>query len=168
MKTYDIILIGTGQATGTILPSLLEMKLSIAVIEPDKVGGTCINWGCTPTKTLVASARAAHVARRGADYGLDIDDVNALTLVGNLAVGVPETPGTAKYDLIDDNIINTADLDKWRLPFEVNVLGSVGLCQEVIPLMREQGGGSIVMINSIIIRNPMPTMVDYAASKGEL
>ena len=64
MKTFDIILIGTGQATGTILPGLLGMKLSIAVIESDKVGGTCVNWGCTPTKTLVASARAAHVARR--------------------------------------------------------------------------------------------------------
>jgi pyruvate/2-oxoglutarate dehydrogenase complex dihydrolipoamide dehydrogenase (E3) component len=51
------------------------MKLSIAVVESDKVGGTCVNWGCTPTKTLVASARAAHVARRGADYGVETGDV---------------------------------------------------------------------------------------------
>ena len=56
MKTYDIILIGTGQATGTILPELLKKKLKIAVIESDRTGGTCVNWGCTPTKTLVASA----------------------------------------------------------------------------------------------------------------
>ena len=74
MKTYDIILIGTGQATGTILPALINMKLSIAVVESSKVGGTCVNWGCTPTKTLVASARAAHVARRGRDFGVDISD----------------------------------------------------------------------------------------------
>ncbi len=70
MKQYDIILIGTGQATGTILPELLKMKLQIAVVESDKVGGTCVNWGCTPTKTFVASARAAHMARRGSDFGV--------------------------------------------------------------------------------------------------
>ncbi|MBT3276078.1 MAG: FAD-dependent oxidoreductase, partial [Spirochaetales bacterium] len=74
MKTYDIILIGTGQATGTILPVLLKKELSVAVIEADRVGGTCVNWGCTPTKTLVASARAAHVAGRGGDFGINIDN----------------------------------------------------------------------------------------------
>ena len=74
MKTYDYIIIGTGQATGTILPALLDRKYSIAVVESDQVGGTCVNWGCTPTKTLIASARAAHVARRGRDFGVDILD----------------------------------------------------------------------------------------------
>jgi pyruvate/2-oxoglutarate dehydrogenase complex dihydrolipoamide dehydrogenase (E3) component len=74
MKTYDIIIIGTGQATGTILPELLNMKLKIAVVESDKVGGSCVNWGCTPTKTLIASARAAHMARRGSDFGIDVTD----------------------------------------------------------------------------------------------
>ncbi|MDA3852447.1 MAG: mercuric reductase [Spirochaetaceae bacterium] len=72
MKTYDIIIIGTGQATATILPELLNMKLKIAVVESDKVGGSCVNWGCTPTKTLIASARAAHMARRGSDFGIDV------------------------------------------------------------------------------------------------
>ncbi len=71
MKSYDVIIIGTGQATGTILPELLENKLSIAVIEGDRVGGTCVNWGCTPTKTMVASARAAHMASRGTDFGVN-------------------------------------------------------------------------------------------------
>jgi pyruvate/2-oxoglutarate dehydrogenase complex dihydrolipoamide dehydrogenase (E3) component len=75
LKTYDIIIIGTGQATGTILPELLNMKLKIAVVESDKVGGTCVNWGCTPTKTLIASARAAHMARRGSDFGIDVTDI---------------------------------------------------------------------------------------------
>ncbi len=74
MKTYDVILIGTGQATGTILGELLQRKLKIATIESDRVGGTCVNWGCTPTKTLIASARAAHVARRGADFGVQTAD----------------------------------------------------------------------------------------------
>jgi len=70
MKTYDIILIGTGQATGTILPELLKRDLTVAVAESDRVGGSCVNWGCTPTKTLIASARAAHMARRGKDFGI--------------------------------------------------------------------------------------------------
>ncbi len=74
MKRYDIILIGTGQATGTILPELLKMKLKIGIVESDKTGGTCVNWGCTPTKTLIASARAAHMARRGQDFGVEIKD----------------------------------------------------------------------------------------------
>lgn len=74
MKKYDIILIGTGQATGTILPELLNMNFNIGIVESDKTGGTCVNWGCTPTKTLIASARAAHIARRGRDFGVEIRD----------------------------------------------------------------------------------------------
>lgn len=72
MKKYDIIIIGTGQATGTILGTLLEQKKSIAVIEADRVGGSCVNWGCTPTKTLIASARAAHMIHRGSDFGIEV------------------------------------------------------------------------------------------------
>ncbi len=71
MKSYDVILIGTGQATGTILPDLLKEKLSIAIIEEDRVGGSCVNWGCTPTKALVASARVARMVRRSGDFGID-------------------------------------------------------------------------------------------------
>ena len=47
----------------------------VALIERDLIGGTCVNTGCTPTKTLVASAYAAHVARRGADYGFSAGDI---------------------------------------------------------------------------------------------
>jgi pyruvate/2-oxoglutarate dehydrogenase complex dihydrolipoamide dehydrogenase (E3) component len=50
MNRYDLILIGTGQATGTILPKLIDMKLKIAVIEGDRVGGTCVNWGALRQK----------------------------------------------------------------------------------------------------------------------
>ena len=64
--------------------------------------------------------------------------------------------------------IDSADLDKWRQPFEVNVLGTLRLTQQVIPLMKKQGGGSIVMINSMVIRDVLPTMADYAASKAAL
>ncbi len=74
MKNYDVIIIGTGQATGTILPTLLAMKKSVAIVEGDRTGGSCVNWGCTPTKALVASARNAHMIRRSQDFGIQVSD----------------------------------------------------------------------------------------------
>ncbi|MFW6231511.1 MAG: mercuric reductase [Spirochaetota bacterium] len=74
MNEYDIILIGTGQATGTMLPVFLEMGKKVATIEKSRVGGTCVNWGCTPTKTLVAGARAAHMVGRAGDFGIEVSD----------------------------------------------------------------------------------------------
>jgi NAD(P)-dependent dehydrogenase (short-subunit alcohol dehydrogenase family) len=61
-----------------------------------------------------------------------------------------------------------SDVEKWRDAFEVNVIGTLTLTQRVVALMKEQGSGSIVMINSQVIREVMPTMGDYAASKGAL
>src|SRR5256884_2856364 len=67
---YDVIVIGTSQG-GRLLPvALAEAGRKVALIERDHVGGTCVNVGCTPTKTMVASARVAYLARRGADYGV--------------------------------------------------------------------------------------------------
>ena len=70
MKKYDVIWIGTGQASGSIVPRLSQAGKTIALIEGGRVGGSCVNYGCTPTKTIVASARAAHMARRGSDFGV--------------------------------------------------------------------------------------------------
>jgi pyruvate/2-oxoglutarate dehydrogenase complex dihydrolipoamide dehydrogenase (E3) component len=75
MKEYDHIIIGTGQATGTLLGRLIATGESIAVLEGGKVGGSCINYGCTPTKTLVASARAIHMAQRGREFGFNAGPV---------------------------------------------------------------------------------------------
>ncbi len=75
METFDHIILGTGQATGTLLARLIPTGDAIAVIEGDRVGGSCVNYGCTPTKTLVASARAAHMARRGPFYGVETGPV---------------------------------------------------------------------------------------------
>ena len=75
MKTYDHIIIGTGQATGTLLGQLIPTEESIAVIEGYKVGGSCVNYGCTPTKALVASARAIHVAKRGKVFGFNAGSI---------------------------------------------------------------------------------------------
>jgi pyruvate/2-oxoglutarate dehydrogenase complex dihydrolipoamide dehydrogenase (E3) component len=68
-ERFDHVLVGTGQATATLIAGLPD-DASIAVIEGGHVGGTCVNDGCTPTKTLIASAKVAHQARRAPDYGL--------------------------------------------------------------------------------------------------
>src|SRR5262245_40187191 len=73
MPNYDAIVIGTGQAGPALTRRLVAAGWKVAVIERKLCGGTCVNTGCTPTKTLIASAYAAHVARRASDYGVTID-----------------------------------------------------------------------------------------------
>src|SRR5688572_32038220 len=68
-ERYDAIVIGAGQAGPALCARLDKEGLKTALIERKLLGGTCVNVGCIPTKTLVASARAAHVARRGGEYG---------------------------------------------------------------------------------------------------
>jgi len=71
--SYDAIIIGTGQAGPSLAARLANAGMKVAVIERKLFGGTCVNTGCIPTKTMVASAYAAHVARRGAEYGVVIN-----------------------------------------------------------------------------------------------
>jgi len=73
--SYDAIIIGTGQAGPTLAKRLTSAGMKVAVIERGKFGGTCVNTGCIPTKTMVASAYAAHLARRGAEFGFAGGDV---------------------------------------------------------------------------------------------
>ena len=68
--TFDAIVIGTGQGGGPLSTALGGAGMKTAIIERSYVGGSCINYGCTPTKTMVASARVAHLVRRGLDYGV--------------------------------------------------------------------------------------------------
>ncbi|WP_315386050.1 FAD-containing oxidoreductase [uncultured Stenotrophomonas sp.] len=68
-RAFDAIIIGTGQAGPALAGRLHAAGMQVAIIERHYVGGTCVNTGCKPTKTLVASAYAAHTARRGAEYG---------------------------------------------------------------------------------------------------
>src|SRR5205809_7809029 len=72
MDDHDAIIIGTGQSGPSLARRLVAAGQKIAVIERKLFGGTCVNTGCTPTKTLVASAYAAYLARRAADYGVTI------------------------------------------------------------------------------------------------
>lgn len=76
MTRYDAIIVGAGQAGPPLASRLTEAGMRVALIERDRVGGTCVNVGCTPTKTLVASARAAHIARRAADFGVGVGSVS--------------------------------------------------------------------------------------------
>jgi pyruvate/2-oxoglutarate dehydrogenase complex dihydrolipoamide dehydrogenase (E3) component len=69
-KTYDAIIIGTGQAGPFLAARLAAAGMKVAIIERKLFGGTCVNTGCTPTKTMIASAHAAHMVRRAADFGV--------------------------------------------------------------------------------------------------
>ena len=74
-RHYDAIVIGAGQAGVPLSTTLARAGWKTALIEREHVGGTCINEGCTPTKTMVASGRIAYLARRGADYGVQTGPV---------------------------------------------------------------------------------------------
>ncbi len=69
-RQYDAIIIGSGQGGGPLSTALVAAGRKTALVERQYVGGTCINYGCTPTKTMVASAREAYLARRSSDYGV--------------------------------------------------------------------------------------------------
>ncbi|MET0222594.1 MAG: FAD-containing oxidoreductase [Tardiphaga sp.] len=72
-RRFDAIIVGAGQAGPSLAGRLSAAGKTVALVERHLFGGTCVNTGCKPTKTLVASAYAAHLARRGADYGVMID-----------------------------------------------------------------------------------------------
>ncbi len=72
-RRFDTVVIGTGQAGPSLAARLAAAGRKVAIIERKRFGGTCVNNGCIPTKTLVASAYAAHLARRSAEYGVMLD-----------------------------------------------------------------------------------------------
>lgn len=72
-REFDAIIVGAGQAGPSLAGRLTDAGMTVAIIERKLFGGTCVNTGCMPTKTLIASAYAAHLARRGADYGVVCD-----------------------------------------------------------------------------------------------
>jgi pyruvate/2-oxoglutarate dehydrogenase complex dihydrolipoamide dehydrogenase (E3) component len=76
MRSFDAIIIGAGQAGPALAGRLNDAGLSVAIVERHHVGGTCVNTGCRPTKTLVASAYAIHTAQRGAEYGFSAGAVD--------------------------------------------------------------------------------------------
>jgi pyruvate/2-oxoglutarate dehydrogenase complex dihydrolipoamide dehydrogenase (E3) component len=107
-ERYDAIILGAGQAGVPLAMALAGAGWKTALVESQHVGGTCINEGCTPTKTMVASARVAHLARRAADYGV---------LTGAVSVDMAQVR-QRKRDIVDsfrsgsrDRLENTDGLD---------------------------------------------------------
>jgi len=79
-SAFDAIVIGAGQAGPPLAGRLTGARMKVAVIERARFGGTCVNTGCTPTKTLVATARVAHLARRARDYGVMVEGAVSVDL----------------------------------------------------------------------------------------
>src|SRR5947208_9150976 len=101
IESFDAIVIGTGQAGPPLAVRLAQSGRKTAILERSRFGGTCVNTGCIPTKTLIASARAAYVARRAADFGVKID--------GAVRVDMPRVK--ARKDLVVAQ--STAGVQKW-------------------------------------------------------
>ena len=70
MKTYDAIVIGSGQGGVPLATNLADLGWRVALIEKGQLGGSCINYGCTPTKSMISSARIAHYARVAPEFGI--------------------------------------------------------------------------------------------------
>ncbi len=98
---YDVIVIGTSQG-GRLLPiAFAKAGRKVALIERDHVGGTCVNVGCTPAKTMVASARVAYLARRGVDYGVHTGPISVdLQAIRQRKQGIVEGARSAFESLI--------------------------------------------------------------------
>src|SRR5215469_3020875 len=91
MKKFDAIIIGSGQAGPSLAGRLTAAGMSVAFVERKLFGGTCVNTGCTPTKTMIASAYAAQMARRAAEYGITL---------GNASIGVDMSAVIARREAI--------------------------------------------------------------------
>lgn len=100
-KAFDAIIIGAGQAGPSLAGRLTAAGMSVALIERKLIGGTCVNTGCTPTKTLVASAYAAHLARSSASYGV--------TIPGDIKVDMKAVK--ARKDAVSGN--SRGNLEAW-------------------------------------------------------
>src|SRR4030081_58221 len=72
---YDAIVIGSGQAGNPLSQKLADQGWTVALIEKEHLGGTCVNTGCTPTKTMIASAQVAHYARNAGTWGIHTEKV---------------------------------------------------------------------------------------------
>jgi len=75
-RERDVVVIGAGQAGGPLAGALARSGRRVTLIEKTHLGGTCVNEGCTPTKTMIASARVAHLARRAQEYGVHLGEVS--------------------------------------------------------------------------------------------
>ncbi len=125
----------------------------------------------TPANLESVAAEVRALGRRALEVPTDIakpDDCANLVARAEAEFGRVDVLVNNAYHPGHYQLFEKSDLQKWRAPLETNVLGSLGLTQQVVPLMKRQGGGSVVMVNSMIVRDVLPTMASYAASKAAL
>ena len=141
---YQAIVIGSGQGGNPLCAALAGAGLRTALVERKHVGGTCINEGCTPTKTMVASAHVAYLARRGADYGVQCGD-------GNIRIDM-ERVRQRKREIIDSfrngiqsRIEKTANLEL--------IFGEASFTGPKSVLVKLSGGGQRVLTGERIFIN---------------
>jgi pyruvate/2-oxoglutarate dehydrogenase complex dihydrolipoamide dehydrogenase (E3) component len=129
-RTYDALVIGTGQAGPSLAARLAAAGQSVCIVERARFGGTCVNAGCTPTKAMVASAYAAHMARRAGEYGVQ--------------VAGPVTVDMAKVKARKDEIVakSSGGLESW-LRSLANVTVLKGHARFTAPDAVEVGGVAI-------------------------
>jgi pyruvate/2-oxoglutarate dehydrogenase complex dihydrolipoamide dehydrogenase (E3) component len=139
---FDAIVIGSGQGGTPLCMALANAGLRTALVEREHVGGTCVNEGCTPTKTMVASARVAYLSRRGADYGV---------LTGDVRVDMLRVR-RRKRDIVDSfrngnqgRIEKTANLEL--------IFGEASFTGPKSVLVRLKGGGQRVLTGEKIFIN---------------
>ena len=122
MRNFQHVILGTGQATGTLLGALLPTGDSIAVIEGDRIGGTCVNTGCTPTKALVASAKVAHIVRRAPEYGVQPNGVEIdFEVVRARMNGIRDNTGMASWIRSAESVSLFEDWGRFEGPRQIRV-----------------------------------------------
>lgn len=134
MQTFDAIVIGAGQAGPFLAVRLAEAGRKVALIERRYMGGTCVNDGCTPTKTLVASARVAWLARRAADFGVSTGPVSvdmAAIRARKQAVVMASRTGLEQWTGSTANLTVFNGSAAFVSPHEVEVNGEVLWGEEI-------------------------------------
>lgn len=138
---YDAIVIGAGQAGVPLATALAQAGRKTALIEREHVGGTCINEGCTPTKTMIASARVAYLARRGTDYGVQ---------TGTLAIDM-ETVRQRKRAIVD-SFRGGSERRIWQTSGLDLLLGTASFTgPKALDVQRNDGGTQALTADNIFI-----------------
>ncbi|MGI9645295.1 MAG: FAD-containing oxidoreductase [Ilumatobacteraceae bacterium] len=109
-EKYDAVVIGTGQAGPPFAAKAAEHGWRVAIVERHKLGGTCVNAGCIPTKTLVASARAVHMARRGDEFGFSVGDDAPVVDMARVKARMKRVSGRSN-EMVGRWIDSLADVD---------------------------------------------------------
>jgi pyruvate/2-oxoglutarate dehydrogenase complex dihydrolipoamide dehydrogenase (E3) component len=126
MKTYDAIIIGSGQGGVPLATNLAELGWQVALIEKGQLGGSCINYGCTPTKTMISSARIAHYARVAPEFGIHTGKVrvNMAEIVARKNEIVDSFRSGIEDQVKDNpNLTLYRGLGRFTAPHEVEVNG---------------------------------------------